>query len=379
VKKIILIVLTSIIFTSCLSPVEKEDSKALTLNLKKHITLSRSFHLVGCSLYDYKSQIIAKFPGGDCVFLKNGDIISSFQKDEGKMFYSSGLRYYTKSGAIKWEKMIDIHHDLNTLDDKIITALSSKAYVINGTQVRFDTVNVYNTEGENLVYLDTYELRNHIFKTFGKKLGVHYQKRKKFHEIFHANSAIVIPTKFNSLYTGEEKDLLVAVSFPRFSGIAIFSSLHKKIIWSYQSKQAIMTHHLNILKDGNLLFIVNDWLTNENKNNDYHFVKEENRLNYSSILEVTPYKNIKNRIDGKHDIKLYTKYRGGVSLTPNSTYLFTTEDGWVYEINPLTNTIQAVWSFVGTSDDGSIYRAYPIEQNLAKVFIENKNLNRLLQ
>jgi hypothetical protein len=353
----------------------------LTLNLKKLSSLTDRYHLVSCNLYDFRSQLKAKFRGGLCTLFKNGDYVSSFKYKNSKNVYQAGLRYFSKDGTKKWEKRIDLHHELNTFDDKSITTLSSKNYDINGSQVRFDTINVYSTEGKTLAHLDTHDLRHHIFSIFGKELHKQPQKEKENDELFHANAALVIPSEFNSIYSGEDNDLLIAVSFSRFSGIAIFSSIHKKIIWSYQNKQAIMTHHLNILKNGNLLFIINDWLTEEarNDNNDYHLVNDKNRSKYSSILEISPDKAIINKIDAKDNVRLYTKFRGGVSITPNANYLFTTEDGWVYEIKPHTKTVQGIWSFEGSSKDKSIYRTYSIDKDIAKRFIENKNINKLLQ
>lgn len=369
-------ILMLMLFASCSSFTGDVREKSFKLSLKRVAELKDRYYLIDCSVYDYKLSIKAKLPGNKCILLKNGDLVSSFGNASKDKPYEEGFKYYLSNGRVKWVKDLDVHHELSTIDDNHISMLSSKFYRLDNKRVRFDIVNIYDTSGDIISTIDTHKLRSHIFKAFDKKLSIEYKKDKKFHEIFHANSAIALPRKFNSSYGGDEKDLLVAVSFPRFAGVAIFSSHHNKIIWTYKNHKAIMTHHLNILDNGNLLFIVNDWLSEKGKNNDFYLVKDEGRKKFSSILEVNPKGIAVHQIDGNGDIHLFSKYRGGVSLTPDNNYLFVVETGWAYEINSKENIIEAVMQ-LRTADDGSVYRAYSINKKIAKMFINNKKLNRI--
>jgi hypothetical protein len=103
--------------------------------------LSQFSFVNGCRIYDSKIKLLKSFPGERCLFLENGDFISST---------ATRVSYYAKNLEVKWTfENVFFHHQMNlSHDKKHILLLGSEVLVEKEEKVRSDLFIVLGLDGK---------------------------------------------------------------------------------------------------------------------------------------------------------------------------------------------------------------------------------------
>ncbi len=103
--------------------------------------LSQLSFVNGCRIYDSKVKLLKNFPGERCLFLENGDFVSST---------ATRVSYYSKNLEVKWTfENIFFHHQMNFAHDKKhVLLIGSEVVEEKDEKVRSDLFIVLGLDGK---------------------------------------------------------------------------------------------------------------------------------------------------------------------------------------------------------------------------------------
>lgn len=266
---------------------------------------------VDCLLLDFSGNLYKKWPGGLCLFQKDGTTIYA-------SYNSKKLVKVRPNGIKEWESPVAVHHEMSLTRDQRILLLSESIRNFRGdNNARFDVFKIFNQEGKELASWDTFEHFEEILellkltgKDFPPKLAVKSNPFGEFVEYTHANSFKEVPP--NPLYP--------AVSYLKpgnyilgMNCLGLFLFLDhdlKKIegVYHYQGSLSCNTHDAQVLNNGHILHLLN---------------YESLPSNGMTLVEIDPvtgsrhweYKNLLTD-------SLNSNYQGSVQLLPNGNMLY---------------------------------------------------------
>lgn len=239
---------------------------------------------IDCSIYGFDGKIVRSYNASMCIFLEDGSRIElheSSQEGQG-----GEIRYISSNNDLKWNHEDQPHHELQlTRDKKWIFYLGREYGVLDGKKIRFDTINVLNLNGEQVVtwsLKENFAFLEKILKEHRKALhpimNPHNLPAKAF-EFTHFNSVKEIP--HNKLYP--QLKYLKPGNFilgANCMGVFIIFNPHfnkiEKILNSDQRNDC-NTHDAQVLPNGNILHYSN---FESGERDDIHtLIKEINPAN----------------------------------------------------------------------------------------------------
>lgn len=284
-----------------------------------------------CFILDSSGKVIRSFDGTLCIFLPDGSVISGNQKR---------LIFYNPDMTIKWEKVLEVHHQLNlSPDKKRILTMTSSFHNIDKKKVRFDKLIIFDFDGKEIFSFDTFDHQKDLHAltkmSERKKLNTVKPKRDKIWlnpdatwEFSHMNSFYEIQD--NSL--SEKNPIFTKGNFlvnDKWLNVIFILDAHlKKILWS-TTAPALRIHDVQLQANGWMLYY-------ENKHPKY---------NHSTIAEFDPIQQIRREVYVASPPNSFNSpIAGGVQRLAGGHLLISdiTNGGYAHEINDKGNIIWSI-------------------------------------
>ncbi len=241
----------------------------------------KNLHLInGCSVYSTTGKQLRTFPGGMCLFLDDGSLISANE---------TFIRLINKNSEVVWHLPGHFHHQINlSPDKKNILALSSEVIDTPAGKFRDDVTLVISMEGKILHRQTGQE----IIRQAGQQsltLIMNAQLTEMFgtnKEITHFNSIYKIPKITNKNVPSFIKEGNVIVNGLAL-GVHILSPDLKTVLFhtKFSSSYNHWVHDVQVKENGNVLFFNNVDAIPGKKVHNYVILTSENVENYSSSVQ----------------------------------------------------------------------------------------------
>lgn len=286
----------------------------ITFSLQAFATDWKKLKFVnGCKIYNPGGYMEKNFPGAMCIFLDNGNLITSSE---------TSVRMINPKNEVLWEVKGHFHHQMNLSykKDKILILSSDE----KGGQ-REDTFNVIDLEGKVLHTQKASELLSFAnLKPLNWRMnpqlfnGVTLTK-----EISHFNSIYDIPpqSKKRSLSWLNEGNIVVNGSG---AGIFILSPDLSRVLHhiNYKGSTNNRLHDVQVKPNGNLIFFNN--LVAVGKPMPFYISGPVPTMNYSAVQEINPENlNIVEEFTAKPKTMFYSWICGNIQELDDDLWLFT--------------------------------------------------------
>ncbi|MBI3542399.1 MAG: hypothetical protein HY075_03880 [Deltaproteobacteria bacterium] len=278
-----------------------------------------------CSILDRQSKLLRRLPGLYCIFLENGDLVSS---DPGDATHPGLITYFDRHMRIKWWRKLTVHHNFNlSLDAKSIYALVQETR----GDTRYDLLYELDlSTGDTLGLWDTATHLTELEDVMGLPRG---SMLKEWRRTIPGEQRSAIPgaphweySHFNSIRDvppnekGFFKPGQVIVNACCFGKAIVFDHDLRAPLFSVAISRSEATHSASVTAEGNLLFFRNS-----------HFDAKEN---FSSVEEYDP---VEKRIvwyfrgvDGH--VPFFAAAHGYIEKIAEDRYMFSANDV-AYEID----------------------------------------------
>lgn len=292
-------------------------------SLASHATkldLSKLHLINGCSLYSATGKHLRAFPGGMCIFLEDGSLISANE---------THMRLINKNSEVVWDLPGHFHHQINISPDrKSILALSSEVIDTPKGKFRDDVALVISMEGKILHRQTNQE----ILRQSGQEsliLQMNPQLTEMFgtnKETSHFNSIYKIPRISNKNVPSYIKEGNIIVN-GLVLGIHILSPDLKTVLFhkKFDSSYNHWVHDVQVKENGNVIFFNNVDAIPGKEVHNYVLLTSENLENYSSsIQELDPMmKKVVWNFSANPKSLFFSWICGSVQELDNDTILFT--------------------------------------------------------
>lgn len=234
----------------------------------------------GCRIFEPGELERAVLPGERCIFLKNGDFISSSQ---------SVIRYFTSKSEIKWEVKGIFHHQLNiSLDGKRLLAIGSVKAAMKGEgSKRFDQLLVLDLLGNVLQSIDYNVLLTQGNIKSISKINPYKNEIDTPFEGSHVNSFYEIPPTVKGVkvpnYIRPGNYIVNSLS----QGLFIIDHELKKVLKKWKSPFSLghNVHDAQITKAGTLIYF-NNFSSRSRIGANFSTIDEYDFLNKKLLLEI---------------------------------------------------------------------------------------------
>lgn len=363
--------------------------------------VSFKYFVAGCSLFDTNGKVLFTLNSDFiCIFKKDGSVIATNPVEDR-------LTYYDKSGEVIWTSRENATHDLRFIaEESRFLTITSEVTDFDGTPARGDCVSERDMTNRILKQWcfskNRAELEIRRIRKGTDPVNVYNNTHIAFPniEISHANSISVIPANAREAVNPAfaEGNYLVNLYTPGF-GVIILDRDMKHILWSrnlrnFQYKglnYRMLTHDLQVTKEGNILAYVNAFYIQQIFYCDVvssiaDFVRPQELISRyipvirpSHLVEFDPETDhiVMDYTDQPPE-KFHSELLGSVNRFSNGHYLYsdTTNGGAAFEVdkngkkvwsfvNPIRNSQgrPAVFQFVRPMNDDSFLKARGIETN----------------
>lgn len=288
-------------------------------------TTVQKYYQAGCAILDENSHIVRLFNGSLCIFLNNGDFISSNLKEN--------IRYFDKTGHLIWESDKPALHQLKLSNaGKNFLAITSETKKINGRNIRADVFSVRDFQNKilkswstfdnykKLQLLDLSYFKNCKDDCYWPTLWLSPTEASDVLELTHANSFQEISIKEEIFGSNIWKagNYLIYLYGPLSVALVLDSDL-KNILWSYDFKKIdrIHLHDLQLIAGAKLLVFFNS------------NIDAQTKTEYSSleILDLAAMQTTW-KYAGRPPEKFFSKLKGSVQILDNSDLLYSVDSEW---------------------------------------------------
>lgn len=302
-------------------------------------------NIIECMILDTNGKILKNFGSSRCIFLPDGSLVAGSHNK---------LVFYNPKMMKKWEKKINTHHQLNLSTDlKHILVMSSSVHKIKNENIRFDTLFIYDFDGNIIKQSDLFNHQKDILskikpdrrRTFpiGESLKKHVPGTNL--EFSHANSFYEINENILEAKSPAFKKGNYIINLNLIGLVIVMDSNLKNILWSmpqYTQKGLEPSwHDVSVQKSG-LLLVFN--------NNSYAVNKKIS----STIDEVNPI-TLKKKIlyQATAPNYFYSEFSGGIQILPNNNLLLNTVTPYGKAIEIDAKSGKVVWSMDNPVIDSS--------------------------
>lgn len=346
----IIVLLCIILLSSSLDKIKYFFSPDKVTNTQNFFYLKNSWlDGNGCEILDSNFQAIYTFPWDFCIITPEG-----FLGHKNK-----AIDYFSYDNKHTWSHDLYLHHDIDykseifTFPDKIVIKE-------NGQSIKVDRISQIHQTGKILFQWSANDHLTEIENLFTKKLKLRYILSEDYFEYTYINSVAQIGQndRASSSHIFQPNHILISLNL---LGLIILDPLSNRIVWSYDYAKIGhgQIHSARVLKNGNILFFLNESLKD----------------GFSQIVELNPLnKNIVWSFRYEKPFSFFTKQFGSVIPSNDTVFLVThtTSGSAAFEVNKMTNTL--LWEKKWDTTD-LIYRVGKIPSH----YIHNKPFYKIFK
>jgi hypothetical protein len=270
-------------------------------------------YISGCTVFDSKFDEIHRFPGQYCVFLNNGNYLSSLPSE-------GDASLINPHGNVLWKKKLYAHHQLKQDSDGNFLLMTSEIVKYQNKDCRSDNLVIVGQDGKTLKEWKFFDHSEEIRKLLSSNspmaqswLWIGSWFNDSFPsvkcEVSHINSIYEIPENAMSKQLGAFKKGNYIVN-SSYGFVLILSRDFKKILWFKEYPgffPASRLHDVQVLSSGNILAYVNK----------VDMKRESYLAEYNPVTGDAVWK-----YGGNPAQHFFSGYSGGVQILGNGTLLF---------------------------------------------------------
>ncbi|MFN8321343.1 MAG: arylsulfotransferase family protein [Chitinophagales bacterium] len=363
----------------------------------------------GCGIYDMLGRHVLSYPGQECRYYSNGDIVSGIEldylfmyhkdlsplwrtpsfheegvhhdiciaPDSSVYFFSSDIQPLTLSYGAKIEKVISLR---NPGGKGFVHSDDIHPFYINGPvrfdSLRFDVMYHISRSGKILSRWNSFEQLDALKKiiTSSPRSAVYCDSLpRKVAEYFHFNSIQTLPHNPFEKTHPEFKAGNLLLSDMYFDMVFIMTPDNYEIVWSYfqQEMNGHGQHTARMQPNGLITMIVNQCTLADG-------------TKYSKVIDLNPVtKTIEWEYVAPKPHDFNTPYEGSAQRLPNGNTLITVgswrpndpdslQNNWAFEVTP---DKEMVWKWtpdIHQLDDPDLYRVTRVSKKEMEQFIKHE-------
>ena len=408
----IFVLLTVVSVTGCYRESRNKEELKENINgaLETYDTVSAfdGYNLVnGCGIYDMNGQHLLSYPGQECRYYANGDIVAGIDMNYLSMYHQD-LSPLWKTANFGEH---GVHHDIYLADDSSVYFLSSEIkkfpiehgakatgirslwgnkgfasfndihpFYINGP-VRFDSLRVdllYHVSPKGIVLskwssLEQLAALKKIITATPRSAVYCDSLERLVAEYFHFNSVQPLPHNPFEKEHPEFKAGNLLLSEMYFDMVFIMDPNTFKILWSYfqPEQNGHGQHTARMQPNGIITMFVNQSTLPDSK-----------RSKYSKVIDLNPLtKKIEWEYVANPPASFYAPYKGNAQRLPNGNTLITVgqwgkyspvlpESNYAFEVTPKKKVVWKWKPDVEKLDNADLYRVTRVSKKEMEQFIK---------